>query len=403
MPLEPGSHPMSTNGRVGTDALRGFTRAKTLAAIASIVVAVWLLFRIGGPYTTRAVDDGATAVAAFVAALASTRAARRRDSLKLFWARLACACWAWTAAEVAWAVLELGLGDTAPFPSFADIGYVAAVPLAAAALLAFPALQRERTAQARAILDGLIAGGSLLLVSWEVLLGPIYRSAQTTTLEKALSLFYPLGDVLIITLALLAFIRVRHRDGAALAYVLAGLVAMALADSVYAYLTQVNSYGTGSLIDDVWIVAYLLLALGAIHPSRPGQLATKREPPSSFSIIAPYVPFALIVPVVLAAGLVRRGTDQGALLIGAPLVAIVGLRQVAALFDNAALSRSLERKVADRTSEIQRQREHFRSLVQNSSDLVLVVDRDGAVRDAGGSGERAFGGGAEHLIGSAIS
>ena len=56
------------------------------------------------------------------------------------WRLLGLACLSWGCGQAAWTWYESVLGREVPFPSIADIGYLAFVPLAAAALLAFPSV-----------------------------------------------------------------------------------------------------------------------------------------------------------------------------------------------------------------------------------------------------------------------
>jgi hypothetical protein len=58
-----------------------------------------------------------------------------------------------------------------PFPSLADFGYLTAIPLAAAAMLAFPGRAERAVLQARSLLDGAVIATSLLYSSWALVLG----------------------------------------------------------------------------------------------------------------------------------------------------------------------------------------------------------------------------------------
>ena len=95
------------------------------------------------------------------------------------------------------------LGREVPFPSIADIGYLAFVPLAAAALLAFPSVPRRLSSRIRTVLDGLLIASALLFMSWMVVLGPLF-DAGGDPLTLTIGLAYPLGDVVIITILLFA-------------------------------------------------------------------------------------------------------------------------------------------------------------------------------------------------------
>ena len=55
------------------------------------------------------------------------------------------------------------------------------------------------------------------------------------------------------------------------------------------------------------------------------------------------------------------------------------IRQVAALMENLSLTTHLELRVQERTAELDRSEQRFRSLVQNSSDVITVVDGSGTI------------------------
>src|SRR5207248_5161380 len=80
-------------------------------------------------------------------------------------------------------------------------------PLAIAGVLSFPiAIDRVRT-YVRTVLDGLIIAAGLLVVSWDTVLGAVYRAGADTPLGTVLSLLYPIGDVVIVTIVL---VRISH-------------------------------------------------------------------------------------------------------------------------------------------------------------------------------------------------
>ena len=55
----------------------------------------------------------------------------------------------WASGQAAWTWYETVLGRDVPFPSLADVGYLAAPPLAAAALITLPFAARSPGGSAR--------------------------------------------------------------------------------------------------------------------------------------------------------------------------------------------------------------------------------------------------------------
>lgn len=157
--------------------------AAGVALSLTAIFAAWIGWRIGGPSTTLYVDDIATVGAALAASLLCLHAAGRQvGALRRSWWLLGAACASWTLGEVLWAIHDLVLRDTAPVPSWADLGYLGAIPLAVAALLSPPTMAGRAAHRSRDTLDGLLVATALLLVSWTLVLGPIWHSTDLTNL-----------------------------------------------------------------------------------------------------------------------------------------------------------------------------------------------------------------------------
>ena len=365
-----------------------FPRFRTLVAwcaAASVLFVVWVTFDLGGGRVSVWFDDIATAAAACFAAGACLWASRRRPETR-FWLLLGLTGVAWAAGEVLWALAELtGRGDV-PFPSWPDVGYLAALPLAVAALMVFPIGLARAWGRARAVLDGLLIASALFFVSWSLLLDPLAHSQGG--LSRVVSLAYPLADVVIISVAVILAYRCYGHGRQALWLVLAGLVAISASDSIYAYLTEVRQYASGHFIDVGWFAGYLLLALAAFSP---GEIVGGRRRP--VRLLSETTPYLVFLPAVVVAGyrIATGRLDTVSWWVGLASVVLLTVRQLVSLADNVTLNRELEAKVASRTAALSRQEARFRSLLQNSSDLVLVLDADGVVTDTSLSVAHALG------------
>lgn len=91
-----------------------------------------------------------------------------------------------------------------------------------------------------------------------------------------------------------------------LGLVMIGVAAFAVADSSFAYLTEVNNYGTGTFLDTGWVLGYFLIGLGALWAMTPTSLDTDTADTdaSTVSLMAPYLP-VLIVLAVTAVEILR--------------------------------------------------------------------------------------------------
>lgn len=94
---------------------------------------------------TAVINDIAWTIAATLAAISSFRAAMSlRGADRAAWLIFAIACAAWAAGQVIWDVYEIFLGIAVPYPSYADIGYLAFGPLMIVGLFVLRATQEER-------------------------------------------------------------------------------------------------------------------------------------------------------------------------------------------------------------------------------------------------------------------
>ena len=123
--------------------------ATTAGALSvSLLFLLWLVLHVGGNNGVRYFDDIVTALAALSACVACLLAGRRQSgSERHFWTLLGLALGAWTFAEVIWGVYDLVLRVAVPVPSWADVGYLGAIPLAAAALLCHPGMHTAGSLQ----------------------------------------------------------------------------------------------------------------------------------------------------------------------------------------------------------------------------------------------------------------
>ena len=154
---------------------------------------------------------------------------------------------------------------TVPFPSWADVGYLAAVPLLIAGLLTFPSVARRLASQLRTLLDAAMISGSFLFASWALVLGPTFRDSHGGLFKQVLSMAYPASDVAMVSLAVIVALGAEKDYRACLGLLMFGIVAFGLADSGFAYFTAVDSYGIGNALDTGWVAGYFLIALGALN------------------------------------------------------------------------------------------------------------------------------------------
>jgi signal transduction histidine kinase/ActR/RegA family two-component response regulator len=313
--------------------------------------ALFVTFSIGGARTTVWFDDVATAAAASGASVLCFVAARRDGAHRPFWIVLGFAVLCWAAGEIVWGTYELILNQDVPNASWADVGYLAGIPLAVAAMALYPTkTNRPASAHSRVLLDGLLIGTSLLFVSWAFVLGPLVRSSGASR-DALVALAYPVGDVLIATAAIVALHRGRLLGRTPLAVVAVAMLAYAISDTAYAYVSQVGSFETGKLIDVGWFAGYALVGAAALIPTRPHR---RRDEPAVTlrDLVVPFTAVGLALVSAIVKVVTHQFDDAVLLWLGLGCAVLTVARQFVALVDHTLLGRDLEAKVDARTEQL---------------------------------------------------
>jgi signal transduction histidine kinase len=354
-----------------------------ITAVLVVVFSAWLMFQWGGAHTTALLDDVAIPVAAFAAAATTMRASfLRHGGLRFAWVLIGASCAAWGAGEAIWGFYDAVLGVAVPFPSLADVGYRASIPLGVAGILSFRSLTEGLATEIRGIIDGLIIATSLLLVSWLTTLGAVFSSSGDSTISQVISLSYPVGDI--VSLTMVAFVVTRSRPDNRLATMLvgAGFATNAVTDSLFALFNAKGIYTTGSPIDAGWLLSFCLIALAPLavdHAHKSGRLWL----PRIGSALATNVPIAIAMLAigVEAAGL-RLGANSNAVNDGCVL-AICAL-VVARLVSSYIAGEELDNRQQRAQSALQETERTLWEVVQNGPFGILATDRQGVLKSCVG-------------------
>jgi diguanylate cyclase (GGDEF)-like protein/PAS domain S-box-containing protein len=275
-----------------------------------------------------------------------------------------------------------------PPVSWADPFYFSDSLLTLTALLIFPLARRTRLERWKFVLDAamvLVGGG---VVIWYFSVRPTAASQESTVVVTLLAFAYPLVSMLVLLGVTTVLLR-RPTDGNRLAFglLLTGIAVGVVADLTF-NLAQLSAGGrSASWADGVFLVCYwMLIASGERYWRRPvpGR-TTSAVATGRFQAISPlpYLAVGATYSLLLLVAL-RPWTDPvSGLAIGALLVtALVVIRQLITVRENLRLLA----ETAARQNEAR-----FRSLVQHSSDVILVTRTDGTIRFASPSAARVFG------------
>lgn len=298
------------------------------AALAALIFLAYVLLELSAGLNNpivEAVDTLVFPALGFVyVPLGALAAVKARGRLRVAWAVMTLGLAAWAVGEILTAYYEFA--DEEPFPSWADVGYLLYIPCVAAALMLFPGAGGWRH-RGRLVLDGFIVTASFLMISWLAVMRTIWLSDGSRGVEFALSLAYPAGDVLILTLGVLVLIRTTRGLRPTLMLLVAGLGCAALADSLWSYLINAPDRSVTALTDILYVANALLIivALVAAQHARPSALAVG-VPPGRLSLWLPLLPVAF-ASVFLATANVAAVTETPVVITGVLLIAATLLRQ----------------------------------------------------------------------------
>jgi diguanylate cyclase (GGDEF)-like protein/PAS domain S-box-containing protein len=279
------------------------------------------------------------------------------------------------------------LHDSPPV-SWADPFYLSDSLLTLTALLSFPLARRTRMERRKFLLDAamVLVGGAVAI--WYFSVRPTAASQQSSVVVTLLAFAYPLASMLVLLGVTTVLLR-RPIDGNRWAF---GLMVTGVSVGVVADLTfnlvqlEVGSR-SASWADAVFLVCYvMLIGSGELYWRRP---VARREasavPFTRFKAISPlpYLAVGTTYVLLLVVALRPWSDPISGLAVGALLVTcLVVLRQLLTVRENVRLH-------AERAAR--QNEDRFRSLVQHSSDVIIVTRADATVRFVSPSVTRVFG------------
>lgn len=120
---------------------------------------------------------------------------------KLPWYLLTAATFTLINGDTIYNILTDVFHQNEPFPSFADASYLFTYPLAACGFVLMIRM-RSPHRDATALVDALLLAGGLALLIWVFTITPTVREQSVTWFDSAVSIAYPIGDVLLIVVIL---------------------------------------------------------------------------------------------------------------------------------------------------------------------------------------------------------
>lgn len=358
--------------------------------------AAWSVTRPGGDFAYLMFQDWATVGAAVLAAVLFGLGARKsRARIRIGWLLIGLGIGCWAVGEIGWAWFDI-YGQK-PFPSLLDVMYLAGyVPLAAGAvLIASPdrSLARTRTA-----LDGTALVLSLTAFVWHLVLRPTYTDSESTLVAKAIGGTYPVLDLVVLFVLLIAVVRYSNRSGATMVRLLSLGIALNVASDIAFAFVSLHSWDTvGQWLNAGWVFGYLFMALAAVlQLEQPLERAAADDRANLAAAWRQAAPLTLLL-ALLSFAAVRPDALSGDLpfLVMLVLAAVaITARQFVVVQDNVRLNRALadsgrmlESRVRERTHELAR----LVSILEATPDVVVTTDLQGTPSYVNRSGRILFG------------
>jgi len=286
-----------------------------------------------------------------------------------------------------------------PVVGWADLFYLSDSLLLLTALLAFPLSRRIHLEWWKFVLDAtmVVLGGGVMIWYFTVLPGAPGLPAGFGA--RVITYAFPLASLLIL-LGITTVLLRGPIDGNRWAFglLVTGVFASVLADLTFG-LVQVQTGDRGAhLVDAVYLMVYLLMIASAeLYYRRPvprtagtEEYRPRQQPLSPLPYVAVAMTFGLLLREAFEPGL---GPVTDLAVWAVIITGLVVVRQLLAVRQNVRLLA----ETAARQNEAR-----FRSLVQHSSDVILVVEADGRIQFVSPSAARVLRHDPERLLGAAL-
>lgn len=327
---------------------RTSARPGPASLVGSAAVAVFVLWQVLGsddPASRQRVSDmfplGLEVLTLVVLVLRARRADPGRS--RWAWGLVAVAHGFYFLGDASWAYLEL-VRNRSPFPSMADVPYLAFYPAMLAGLLLLPGPTRRRSEWGRLGLDTLTVTIAGSMTIWYLVIGPTLETSAGVNMATTLSIAYPAFDLVLVFGV--ASVAVRAADPAnGLRWLAIGATAFVVGDVGFAASSLNGTYQAGSWPDTLWLVALVCSIVAAERPAADQVVVrSERRVGGPRLNLLPYLAIAASFGLLLHVGFSQAGaTIRTLLLLVLALTVTVVARQITALRDNLAMTEELRR------------------------------------------------------------
>ncbi|GAA2295084.1 putative bifunctional diguanylate cyclase/phosphodiesterase [Streptomyces violaceusniger] len=348
-------------------------------------------------------DFGLSAAAFAAAASCLWHGRRHAGRLRPAWLLFAASSAMAGLGNAVWGWYEVVLGRPVPTPSVADFCFLLFAPPAIVGMLV---LAKRPTSRARWIclgLDAWLIAGSLVTLSWSLALAHTgeFGADGASVARGALTLAYPLLDIVLVSMVIVLHFRRSSGNRSAINTAIAAFALTVLCDALFTSPLLREHYRSGQILDAGWFAGSALLAYApwvarreAAQNSPPARRSPQQSVPiaGSLAALAPYLAAGVCTLGVLFNVMDGRPIDGVVLFTACAVVLALVVRQAIMLMDNIRL-----------TQELAQKENHFRSLVQSSSDVIMIAAPTGILRYVSPAASGVYGRDADEMVGSELA
>ncbi|MGX1154445.1 putative bifunctional diguanylate cyclase/phosphodiesterase [Streptomyces albogriseolus] len=372
-------------------------------------------------------DFGLSAAAAAAAVSCAVYSRSRRTRYRSAWMLFGLSSAMASLGNLVWGWYEVVLDRDVPSPSYADLFFLCFAPPAIVGLLVLAKRPVTKAGWVCLGLDAWLIGGSLLTLAWSLALAQAAQAEGPGVAHTALSLAYPLLDIALVSMVLALHFRRSSVNRSAVNTAIGALALTVMCDALFTSPLLHADYRSGQLLDAGWFAGSLLLAYApwtaprrggpdretstrVVREHLPGRRAApdhQHGPPpgggagryqvsrpiaGSLAALTPYLAAAVCTLGILYNVLNGRSVDRVVLITGGTVALALVVRQGIMLLDNITL-----------TQELAQAENHFRSLVQGSSDVIMIAAPSGVLRYVSPAAAGVYGRPAEDLVGTELA
>lgn len=253
--------------------MRKFVGAVLFGGAGLVILHAWV--GIGGSDLDFAINSVVYDAVIVAAGLACLTRAWRGGPERGAWIAIGASVLAWAGGEIWWTAYIEG-NPEAPYPSPADIGYLAFYPLAVVGLYLL-VRARARELDSRLWMDGVIAALGTGALGAALLFEFVADRTSGSAVEMATTLAYPVGDIVLISLVVGVIALTRWRPGRTWTLLLAGLATMAAADVAFTLQAYEATLPGGDWVEPIYVISAVIIGAEAWQPQ-----ASTIEPEARF-------------------------------------------------------------------------------------------------------------------------